>query len=449
VPAEPADTTEASGAGGTDAAPDNAGADAGADGPDWATVEQDLEAEVAGSESADADPGAASTACGGGVAAALGVLVATSDTNEFVGNANVELTLVEAEEAGGEQEGDAAAPGAASGAPEGGGAGGSGNGGAAGAPAGDGDGAAAGDGAGGDGAAEEAPQRKPPDHTKPTKANSGSAVWKPFSPAGDYFINIPVLPEDYQDTHFPTPFDEYTVTVAEGGTATKIVFIHPKPWIEIKLLDSVGEPAKGHAYRLELPIPEDAEEGAQPVVLKEGQLDDDGFARVTQDDVNPGTDLAECNVIFPTVSAADVVEAVVDDPSWIKIELLDTLGRPARYWRYEVYAQGNADGAPDYSGTLDAIGRAIVMGDETLDQCEITFLPPLADEGLDEDAEPGDWIRIELQNTVGEPAAHWRYEVFVVESASRYTGTLDMTGQAIVPIVSGEACEISFLPPVD
>jgi len=388
--------------------------------PDWETIEADLETEVGNSAGADADPGAPAAECGAGPGAALGVLVATSDTNEFVGNANVELTQdtgeAPAEGAGGAPGEDTTA--APEGAPDGG------------------------------GEAEAAPQRRPADKTKPTNANNGSAIWNPFEPAGDYFINIPVLPEDYQDKYRPTPEDEYTVTVAEGGTATKIVFIHPKPWIEIELLDSTGEPARGHAYRLELPLPEDAEEGAEPVVLKEGSLDDDGFARVTEDDVPPDTDLAACNVIFPATGAAEIAEAVLDAADWIRIELRDTLGQPAKNWRYEVYAQGNEDGEPDYTGTLDAVGTAMVMGDAQLDQCEIAFLPPLEGDGIPEAPQTGNWVKIEALDGRGEPAARWRYEIAIVGRASRYSGTLDTTGQALVPIFVGEECEITFSPPL-
>lgn len=427
APAEPP-----GGASNTEETAATTGTVAPANQPDWATIEADLESEVDASPNAESDSESSTSTCGPGVTAALGVLVATSDTYEFVGNANVELTLKTDEAAGGGEgaagtnamsqtqadEGDREAGGTAAGGTKGG------------------------------ATAEDTQRRKTPDKTGTTKADNGSAIWKPFAPAGEYYINVPVLPENYQDKYFPTPDDEYRVTVANSGTATKIVFIHPKPWIEIKLLDSLGEPAKGHAYRLELPVPEGAEEGTQPVVLKEGTLDDDGFARVTGDDVIPGTELAECNVIFPTQVSQEGTEAVVTPQDWIRIELLDALGQPARYWRYEIYAEGSESEAPDYVGTLDAVGIAFVTVDARLDQCEIKFLPPLERVEVAEPQQSGNWVRIEMLDGLGNPAAHWRYEIAIADRASRYTGTLDAIGQAIVPVFVGEECEIEFKPPL-
>ncbi len=411
-------------------------------GPDWGAIEADLKTEVDASPGADADAGAPAAQCGGGPPTALGILLATSDTNEFVGNANVELRLEE-DDAEAAEDGPADGP----------------------------------EGVQPDGAAEQ----RPADKSMVTNEANGSAILNPFEPAGTYEISVPVLPEDFADSHMPPNEDENRVVVVEGESTTCIVFIPPKPWIEIKLLDANGEAAKGHPYRLEFPREENGEEpagdaeanpdadgaagveadgaavdgeeaggaAADPYLLKAGRLDDDGFARITQDDVPAGVELAACHVVFPTEYNDVPSEAVLNAPDWIKLELLDSLGNPASSWRYEIYAPGNGE-EPMYTGALDGVGSALVMVEEAdITECEIVFLPPSTVDNFAAERIRGNWVKLEALDPLGDPAANWRYELKVVGRNSVYTGSLDAAGQALVPIFVGDECEVAFAPPIE
>jgi type VI secretion system secreted protein VgrG len=66
-----------------------------------------------------------------------------------------------------------------------------------------------------------------------------------------------------------------------------------KHWIEIVLVDEAGKPVPGEAYRITVP------DGS----VKEGSLDENGFARV--DHIDPGT----CQVMFPNLDKRAVEEA--------------------------------------------------------------------------------------------------------------------------------------------
>jgi hypothetical protein len=80
----------------------------------------------------------------------------------------------------------------------------------------------------------------------------------------------------YGSTQF-TPFNQNKQTSSE----------EKKPhWIEIKLVDTEGNPVPGEKYKITLP------DGS---TVAEGTLDGKGFARV--DGIDPGT----CKVTFPNL----------------------------------------------------------------------------------------------------------------------------------------------------
>lgn len=89
-------------------------------------------------------------------------------------------------------------------------------------------------------------------------------------------------------------------------------------WVAFRLVDDLGQPAAGEAFRLQLP------DGA----IVEGVLDEDGAAYIER--IPPGG----CRLWLTDIDAGDLLvehaEPVVEAPerAWLAFTLVDDLGAP-------------------------------------------------------------------------------------------------------------------------
>jgi hypothetical protein len=214
-------------------------------------------------------------------------------------------------------------------------------------------------------------------------------------------------------------------SAAKSGAACFVIPRPPRSWIEIELHDDDGKPVREERY-----VVVDAE-GAE----YEGQLDDEGYARVEN--------LAEgmAKVGFPNLDEPEWVafgaprparKAAKTPEAWIEIELIGEDGRPQPGERYRVIAPaGNV-----FDGRLDEQGWARVEGLEEgevrvyfpdCDEPEVVYkaaAPPAA-----ETPPPHAWIELEVVGEDGRPAPDERYRVILPDGKTR-EGTLDAAGFA-------------------
>jgi hypothetical protein len=140
-----------------------------------------------------------------------------------------------------------------------------------------------------------------------------------------------------------------------------------KTWIEIVLLDDLGQPVDGKKYVVELP------DGSK----KEGTLDKQGKAKVS--DIDPGL----CKISFPEIdwsafrpapaprqrTPSEEEKAPVEpEKTWVEIVLVDDQGKPVPGAKYVLELP---DGT-EKKGTLGDDGKAKVDG-VVPGTCKISF----------------------------------------------------------------------------
>lgn len=216
-------------------------------------------------------------------------------------------------------------------------------------------------------------------------------------------------------------------------------------WIAVRVLDDLGQPAAGEAFRLELP-------GGEVV---EGVLDDDGGAYLER--IPPGG----CRLWLPGLDAADLLvdhEDVVPatpERAWLAFALTDDLGAPQAGVRW----RATLDDGSTREGTLGPDG-GVALDDLPPGRARLEFLDVDAADwsagpGVDvatrdvtaAPAAPPAWLSVELVDELGAPQAGLAWRVTLADGSTR-EGTLDEGGRLLLEGVPAGSCRLE-LPDVD